>query len=292
MRPLICFMSLVLLVFLVSGCAALNKESKDKEEVQTVEDMYNEAHEHLKKKRYKKAIEKFEEVERTYPYAKWALKSQMMAAYAHYEAEEYDDALLTLERFIKLHPGYKRIDYAYYLRALCYYEQISDIDRDQSYSSFARKALNEVIARFPNSKYSKDAALKLDLVIDHLAGKELAVGRFYLSKGRAIAAINRFKVVVEKYETTAHIEEALHRLVESYMMLGVVAEAQKYAAVLGHNYPDSKWYGYSYDLLQKGGSGGSITMKEAPKAKKIPFYKRLKLPFVKGERNKMLDDIS
>ncbi|MCD6035496.1 MAG: transporter [Rickettsiales bacterium] len=216
-------------------------------------DLYMEAMDLLQKRSYKKAIEKFEEIERLYPYAKWATKSQLMTAYAQYKDEEYDDAVSTLDRFIQLHPGSADTDYAYYLKAQCYYERIRDVGRDQDITAKARTALEELIARFPDSSYARDARMKLDLVRDHLAGKEMEVGRFYLKDGKTIAAINRFRAVVDQYQTTSHAAEALYRLVEAYLTMGVVDEAQKYAAVLGYNYPDSKWYRYAYDLFKDKG---------------------------------------
>lgn len=241
------------LLFAVAGCSSSGSDKKKAEQVKSEEELYTQALDKLEKGSYNGSIELFQDLERTYPYSKWATKAKIMSAYASYQDEEYDDALLTLERFIKLHPGNKNVPYAYYLRALCYYDQISDVKRDQSYTEFARDSLKELIARFPDSEYARDARIKLDLVYDHLAGKEVHIGRFYLRRGNHIGAINRFQNVLEKYETTTHTPEALHRLVEAYTQLGVMGEATKYAAVLGHNFPGSRWYGYSYDLLKEGG---------------------------------------
>jgi len=241
------FLTAILIITLTS-CSVF--KDKEKAETQTVDQMYNEAVDSLNSKKYEKAIEKFEELERTYPYSKWSTKAQIMSAYASYKNEQYDDTLITLERFVKLHPGNKDIAYAYYLRALSFYEQISDVGRDQSYSSYAKSALKEVIARFPTSKYATDAKFKLDLVNDHLAGKEVTVGRFYLKKGNHAGAINRFKKVIEEYNTTSHVPEALYRLVESYISLGVKDEAIKYASVLGYNFPENKWYERAYYLIE------------------------------------------
>jgi outer membrane protein assembly factor BamD len=239
-------LSLALCVVFIASCSS----KKHDDTTETVDQLYNEATDNLQKKKYDKAIEKFEELERTYPYSKWATKAEIMSAYSSYKDEKYDDAIATLDRFIKLHPGNEDIEYAYYLKALSYYEQISDVTKDQSYSEYAKTALQEVISRFPNTRYANDCKLKLDLVNDHLAGKEVEVGRFYLKQGNTLAAINRFQVVIQKYDTTAHVPEALHRLVESYVTLGVKQEATKYAAVLGYNFPDSKWYERSYKLLE------------------------------------------
>ena len=173
-----------------------------------------------------------------------------MSAYAHYSVDEYDDAIPALDSFIELHPGNRSTAYAYYLRALCYYEQIADVTRDQGNSEQALRSLSDVVARFPNTDYARDAALKLDLVRDHLAGKEMEIGRYYLTRDQFLAAINRFRTVVEKYQTTTHVPEALERLVEAYLSLGVRDEAQTAGAVLGYNYPGSEWYQDAYNLLK------------------------------------------
>ena len=186
---------------------------------------------------------------RQHPYSDSASKAQLLAAYAHYQDLKYDDAILALDRFIQLHPGSPDVDYAYYMRALCYYEQITDVRRDQRMTRQALDALSEVARRFPDSQYARDARLKIDLTNDHLAGKEMEVGRFYLRQHQYTAAINRFRVVVENYQTTSHVAEALHRLVECYLALGVTDEAKAAAAVLGHNFPGSEWYTDSYALL-------------------------------------------
>jgi outer membrane protein assembly factor BamD len=199
---------------------------------------------------YKKAAGEFEEVERQHPYSEWAARAQVMAAYSDYRGGEFDDAVAILERFVKLHPTHELSGYAYYLRALCYYTQIVDVGRDQKTTEDARAALKEVVARFPDTDYARDARLKLDLTEDHLAGKEMEIGRYYLKRDEYIAAINRFKFVVDNYQTTSHTPEALHRLVEAYMRLGVMDEAKKYAAVLGHNFPGSDWYKYSYEMME------------------------------------------
>ncbi len=246
------FLKIFAVMACVAGLMSCSSSAKKnaEPEVKTAEVLYNDGLEKLEARSYAKAVELFEELERTYPYSKWATKAQVISAYTSYKDEQYDDALVTLERFIKLHPANSDVSYAYYLRGLCFYEQISDVGRDQSYSEYAKSALNEVIARFPSSSYAQDAKIKLDLVNDHLSGKEVNVGRFYLKQGSYAAAINRFQEVIENYQTTSHVPEALHRLVEVYMAMGVRSEAKKYAAVLGYNYPGSKWYGYSYKLIE------------------------------------------
>ncbi|MBM3601928.1 MAG: outer membrane protein assembly factor BamD, partial [Alphaproteobacteria bacterium] len=185
----------------------------------------------------------------------------LMAAYTHYQNDQYDKALVAVNRFIELHPSNRDVSYAYYLKALCYYERITDVGRDQKMTDDALNALQEVVRRFPESRYARDARLKIDLTRDHLAGKEMTIGRFYLRRGQHLAAINRFKRVVEEYQTTTHVPEALHRLTEAYLALGVRDEAVAAAAVLGHNFPGSDWYQDSYAML--GGETGIVTGKGA-----------------------------
>jgi len=214
-----------------------------------VEALYNSAMNAMQAGNRVEAARLFDEVERQHPYSTWAAKAQIMAAYAHYQDNRYDEAINALDRFIQLHPGNKDIAYAHYLRAISYYEQISDVGRDQLATQQSLTALEEVVRRFPGSRYSRDAALKIDLARDHLAGKHMEIGRYYLAQGEYLAAINRFQLVIRDYQTTTHVPEALHRLVESYLALGVTDEAQSTAAVLGHNYPGSNWYADSYVLL-------------------------------------------
>ncbi len=215
-----------------------------------VEDLYNEAMDLLGAGRRQEAAEVFDEVERQHPYSPWATKAQLMAAFAHYQKNQYDEAIIALDRFISLHPGNKDIAYAYYLKGLCYYEQISDVGRDQKMTELALRALNDIVTRFPDSKYARDAQLKMDLTRDHLAGKEMEIGRYYQKRGHYLAGINRFRTVVESFQSTTHVPEALHRLTESYVALGVTEEAQSAAAVLGYNFPGSEWYLDSYALLE------------------------------------------
>ncbi len=173
-----------------------------------------------------------------------------MAAYAHYQNNRYDDAIVALDRFIQLHPSNRDVAYAYYLKALCYYEQISDVQRDSKMTELALKSLDEVVRRFPETTFARDARLKIDLTYDHLAGKEMEVGRFYQLRGHYIGAINRFRTVVDQYQTTPQIAEALQRLTEAYYSLGLNSEAQTAAAVLGKNYPGSPWYQAAYNILR------------------------------------------
>jgi outer membrane protein assembly factor BamD len=236
----------VFLTIFLSACSSYEKENYVEKSVGKI---YNNAALALENRNWIEANRLFEEVERQHPYSKWATKAKLMTGYAQYQANNYANAIIIIDRFIQLHPGNKNIDYAYYLKALSYYEQISDISRDQINTTRALQALNEVIRRFPDSKFARDARLKRDLTIDHLAGKEMSVGRYYQKRGKYLAAIKRFKVVTEKYQMTTHTAESLHRLVECYLSIGMKNEALKAASVLGHNYPSSSWYSDSYSLL-------------------------------------------
>ncbi len=250
-------MLLAVLVFTwLSGCAALSSggdKSSDAAEktapATPVEDLYRDAAKLLDENKLEEAAQKFDEVEQQYPYSQWATKAQMMAAYAHYRGLKYAEAIVALDRFTQLHPGDENAAYAWYLRALCYYEQISDVRRDQKMTELALDSLTQVVDRFPNTDYARDASLKIDLTMDHLAGKEMEVGRYYLLRGNYQAAINRFENVATNYQTTTHVPEALHRMTEAWLALGIMPEAQKSAAILGHNYPNSSWYKDSYALL-------------------------------------------
>jgi len=221
-----------------------------------VTELYDDALGYLNGGQYRFAAVAFDEVERQHPYSSWARRAQLMSAYSYYQANKYEEAILAAERFISLHPGNKDAAYAYYLIGVCYYEQITDVRRDQKITELALNALAEVIRRYPRSEYAQDARLKVDLARDHLAGKEMEIGRYYQRIDQYFAAITRFKNVVDKYGTTSHVPEALHRLVEAYLALGIIPEAQKSAAVLGHNFGDTEWYRYSYDLMQEYGGAG------------------------------------
>ena len=240
-------LAVVALAGMAAACAGTTEKVVDPNTPVSV--IYNRAVDALESQKYNTAAELFDDVERQYPYSVWATKAQLMAGFAHYQASKYDDAIIAVERFIRLHPGNRDIAYAYYLKAISYYEQITDVARDQLITQKATESLEELLRRFPHSKFSRDVKLKLDLTRDHLAGKEMSIGRFYLRKGRYLAAINRFRRVIDDYQTTSHVAEALHRLAEAYSALGVKNEAQKVAAVLGHNYPGSEWYVDSYGLV-------------------------------------------
>lgn len=216
-----------------------------------VDELYNGALKAMKAHEYPEAARLFDEVERQHPYSEWASRAQLMAAYANYQAYKYDEASDTLNRFIELHPGHPNIAYAYYLRALCHYEQITDVGRDQSNTAKAMQELQDVTKRFPGTPYARDAALKISLTRDHLAGKEMEIGRYYQRRKLFIAALGRFRKVVTDYQTTSQVAEAMARLVEVYLAIGIPREAQAVAAVLGHNFPSSNWYKESYALLTK-----------------------------------------
>lgn len=236
----------VVLVLLLSACA---DDTTGGYTERPVEELYNGAMTEMEGGNNLAAALMFDEVERQHPYSVWATKAQLMSAYAYYRQAKYDEAIIGLDRFIQLHPGHRDVAYAYYLKSLCYYEQISDVGRDQKMTDFALKTMEELVTRFPDTSYARDAKLKIDSTRDHLAGKEMEIGRYYLNRKQPLAAVNRFRSVVENYQTTSHVPEALHRLTESYLALGVPSEAQASAAVLGYNFPGSKWYEDSYALL-------------------------------------------
>ncbi len=239
------------LVF-TGGCATSGSKNKDTAYVaRDVNTLYLVAKERLDKGQARQAAALFDEVERQHPYSPWARRAQLMSAFSYYVARDYTKTIASAQRFLSIHPGNKDAPYAYYLVALSYYEQISDVTRDQKVTEQARTALTDVERRFPNTKYSRDARLKLDLVNDHLAGREMNIGRYYQRSGMWLASTMRFRNVVDNYQTTSHAPEALYRLVESYLSLGVQAEALKAAAVLGTNYPGSEWYTRAYALMNK-----------------------------------------
>jgi outer membrane protein assembly factor BamD len=243
---------LVLAAALALAACATDKGKKDQKYIaQDVETLYSVAKQTLEKRQYKLAAAQFDEVERQHPYSVWARRAQLMSAFSYYVAGEYGEAIGSSQRFLSLHPGSREAPYAYYMIAVSYYEQISGVQRDQRITQQALDALNELIRRYPNTDYAADARLKVDLARDHLAGKEMEIGRFYQQQGLFLAAIARFRTAVDRYDTTSHTPEALHRLVESYLALGLPEEARKAAAVLGNNYPESKWYERSYALIQK-----------------------------------------
>jgi outer membrane protein assembly factor BamD len=250
-------LTVVLLAVTLGGCSSFNLFKKDDDQVlpdQPADKLYNEGLYLLnEKKDAKGAAQKFDEVDRMQPYSEWARKSLVMSAYAYYQAGDYDDAISAAQRYVTLHPGSPDAAYAQYLIATSNYDQIPDVTRDQTRTEKAITALDEVARKYPNTEYANAAKQKMEMARDQLAGKEMTIGRFYLNRKDFTGAINRFKIVVTRYQTTRHVEEALERLTEAYMALGIVAEAQTAAAVLGHNFPDSPWYKDAYRLVKSGG---------------------------------------
>ncbi len=240
---------------LTAGCAG-GKAKKDTAYVaRDVETLYAAAKARLDRGDVKQAAALFDEVERQHPYSPWARRAQLMSSFSYYLAKNYPQAIQSSQRFLSIHPGNKDAPYAYYLIALSYYEQVSDVERDQKITQQALNALEEVNRRFPQSEYAADSRLKIDLVRDHLAGKEMEIGRFYEKTGKWLAARLRFQTVVEQYDTTSHTPEALYRMTETSLALGVPEEAVKYAAVLGRNYPGNEWYEKAYKLVEKHAQG-------------------------------------
>lgn len=235
-----------------SGCSSSDEDVLAFQE-EPVGKLYNEALSLLGEENYKEAAKKFEDVERQHPYSQWARKAIIMSAFAYYQSEQYDESIQAANRFLTLHPGDEDAAYAQYLIAESYYEQIPDVTRDQGKTQRAMEALREVMRRYPETEYARDARTKIEESRDQLAGKEMEVGRYYMKRQNYAAAINRFKTVLSQYQTTAHVEEALARLTESYMAIGIASEAQTAAAILGHNYPSSQWYKDSFALLRTGG---------------------------------------
>ena len=260
--PIVRMLALLACSFPLAGCdtlSALNpfdKSEKYKMEIVPevpAETLYDEGLGRLKRSDYEGAAKKFGALEKQYPYSDWSRKALMMTAYSRFEGREYEDAISASKRYLQLHPSSPDAPYVQYIMAMSNYNQIPDITRDQERAEKAMLALQELVDRYPKSEYVSDARQKIQVAKDQLAGKEMEVGRFYLRKRNYTGAINRFRDVVAKYQTTRHVEEALMRLTEAYMALGIVNEAQTAAAVLGHNFPDSQWYKDAHTLLRSGG---------------------------------------
>ena len=235
----------------LSGCAGFAKKAKPTiaYEERPVELLYSTGAQRLDQRRWNEAIRYFDEVERQHPYSEWSRRAVLMEAFAYYQSNQYEDAIAAADRFISLYPGNQSAAYAYYIKAICYWEQITDVGRDQAATGQTLAALAEIRKRYPQSQYAVDAKIKTDMVQDQLAGKEMTVGRFYLRDGQPLAAVGRFKSVIDRYQTTSHTPEALYRLVEAYLSLGLVEEAKRNGAVLGFNYPGDAWYNDAYNLL-------------------------------------------
>jgi outer membrane protein assembly factor BamD len=245
-------LALCALAATLCACSMFDRETVAPDE--PADKLYNEGLYLLnQKKDPKEAAKKFEEVDRQHPYSEWARKSLIMSAYAYYESGAYDDCISTAQRYVTLHPGSPDAAYAQFLIGSSYFDQIPEISRDQARTEKAVETLDEVVRRYPNSEYAVAAKRKIEMARDQLAGKEMEVGRWHLQRREFTGAINRFKVVVTRYQRTRHVEEALMRLTEAYMALGIVDEAQTSAAVLGHNFPESRWYKDAYALMQSRG---------------------------------------
>lgn len=246
------FVVLLVLATMLGACSLFDKDAMAPDE--PADKLYNEGLYLLnQKKEPKEAAKKFEEVDRQHPYSEWARKSLIMSAYAYYEAGAYDDCVNSARRYVTLHPGSPDAAYAQFLIGSSYFDQIPEISRDQSRTEKAVESLEEVVRKYPNSEYAVAAKRKIEMARDQLAGKEMEVGRWALQRREYTGAINRFKVVVTRYQRTRHVEEALMRLTEAYMALGIVDEAQTSAAVLGHNFPESRWYRDAFTLMQSKG---------------------------------------
>jgi outer membrane protein assembly factor BamD len=256
------------LLMTLGACAGRGKHTRaDTQYVaRDVNTLYILAKQRLDQGNYLQAALVFDEVERQHPYSVWARRAQLMSAFSYYAAKDYNKAIDSGRRFLAIHPGNRDAAYAYYLIALSYYEQINDVDRDQATTQQALDTLGELIRRYPDTRYASDARFKVDLVRDHLAGKEMEVGRFYQNRGEWLAATIRFRSVVDQYQTTSHTPEALERLTECYLSLGIPIEARKAAAVLGRNYPGSKWYQRAYSLTQRHPPGNDARPAPAPAA--------------------------
>jgi outer membrane protein assembly factor BamD len=250
MRKKLTLIVVCVALFNLSGCFADKTIEKEAPQL-TPENLYRNASDAFKNQRYKEAASLYADITYQHPYYKWAAQSRIMEVYSYYRMQDYDSAVYAIDNYISMYPVSRDVQYAYYMKALCFYNQIFIPDRDQAFTIKAKVALNLIISKFPRSIYAKDAKVKLDLIADHLAAHEMVVGRYYINSGNILAAIKRFKVVVEKYSTTHQIEESLYRLVESYAFLGMHKEAKIHAAVLGHNHSNSKWYKSAYDLMQR-----------------------------------------
>jgi outer membrane protein assembly factor BamD len=261
-------------VLSIAACGNNRNRPKLAYEERPVELLYNTGFERLQSRRWNDAVDYFQEVERQHPYSEWSRRSILMQVYAYYQAGAYQDAIAASDRFIQLFPGSPSAAYAFYMKAVCNFEQIVDVGRDQAYSQAALAGLRDVIRRYPNSTYATDARVKIDMVNDQLAGKEMTIGRWYQRRNQPLAAINRYKAVVDDqaFQRTSHAPEALYRLTEVYLGLGLKEEATRNAAVLGFNYPGSPWYSEAYALLNE---QGAQTPETAPEAKRESWLRRI-----------------
>ena len=267
-----------LAVLALAGCAGKEKKPRLAYEERPVELLYATGADRLDRGLWNQAVQYFGEVERQHPYSEWSRRAILMTAYAHYQGNDYAEAIGDADRFISLYPGNPAAAYAHYLRAICYFEQIVDVGRDQAATGQALNHLQEIVQRFPRSEYAADARLKIDMVNDQLAGKEMTIGRYYLRQGDTLAAVGRFRTVIDRYQTTSHAPEALYRLVEAYLTLGLAEEAKRNGAVLGYNYPGDPWYRDAYKLLTDRGLRPAVE----PTGERRGIMSRL--PFVKDKK--------
>jgi outer membrane protein assembly factor BamD len=237
----------------LSGCAHHKPAREEAYSERPVDLLYRAGAERLDQRKWNEAVDYFSEVERQHPYSEWSRRAILMQAYAHYQANQYEDAVSDADRFIQLYPGSPNAAYAFYLKSVCYFEQIMDVGRDQAQTDNALAALREVVQRYPKTPYAADARIKIDMVNDQLAGKEMSIGRWYLRQNQPLAAIGRFKRVIERFQTTSHTPEALYRLVEADLTIGLTDEAKRNGAVLGYNFPGDAWYADAYKLLARRG---------------------------------------
>ncbi|MCO8017298.1 outer membrane protein assembly factor BamD [Brevundimonas diminuta] len=260
-------------VLTVSACSGTKPRQRLAYEERPVEALYNTGYQRLQSKRWMDAVDYFQEVERQHPYSEWARRAILMQVYAYYQNNAYQDAIAAADRFIALFPGNPSASYAFYMKAVCNFEQIVDVGRDQGYAEAALAGLRDVVRRYPGSTYATDARVKIDMVNDQLAGKEMAVGRYYQRANQPLGALNRYKAVInnEAFQRTSHTPEALYRLVEVNLSLGLTEEATRNAAVLGHNYPGSPWYAEAYALLNERGQGLDVK----PEGKRESWLQRL-----------------
>jgi outer membrane protein assembly factor BamD len=257
----------------ISACAGRNDRPRLAYEERPVEALYNTGYQRLESRRWGDAIDYFQEVERQHPYSEWSRRAILMQIYAHYQSNNYADAIAASDRFIQLFPGNPSAPYAFYMKALCNFEQITDVGRDQGYAQAALDGLRDVARRYPGTSYAIDATVKIDMVNDQLAGKEMAIGRYYQRAGQPLAALNRYKAVIdnEAYQRTSHTPEALYRLVEVNLQLGLKEEATRNGAVLGHNYPGNPWYAEAYALLTEDGRRPDV----APEGRRESWLRRI-----------------
>ncbi len=265
-------------VLALAGCAGKDKKPKLAYEERPVELLYATGADRLDRGLWNQAVQYFGEVERQHPYSEWSRRAILMTAYAHYQGNDYAEAIGDADRFISLYPGNPAAAYAHYLKAISYFEQIVDVGRDQAATAQALNNLTEIVQRYPNTEYAADARLKIDMVNDQLAGKEMTIGRYYLRQGDTLAAVGRFKTVIDRYQTTGHTPEALYRLVEAYLTLGLLDEAKRNGAVLGYNYPGDVWYRDAYRLLTDKGLRPAVEPNKGERRSLVSH-----LPFVKDK---------